>query len=125
MEFSRYRKYLCLLILGLSAVFICFLLTNHYVSVIPLLNVSFIQSYVSLHIFPGNISITNETEFNYTFESRLFDFYPHLPIHIFTQNLSLIGNRSKLILFGNRFFGDPHWRFLVPGRSSQQISTNI
>ncbi len=126
MEFSKYTKYICLLILGLSTVFICFLLTNHYVSVIPsLVDVPFIQSYVSLDILPGNISIASETEFNYTFESRLFNFYPRLPIHIFTQNLSLIGNSNKLILIGNGFFGDRHWGISVPGRSSQKISTNI
>jgi hypothetical protein len=117
MEFSKYTIYLCLLILGLSTVFICFILTNHYVSVIPsLVDVPFIQSYVSLDILPRNISIASEFEFN---------FYPRLPIHIFTQNLSLIGNSNKLILIGNGFFGDRNWRFFVPGRSSQKISTNI
>jgi len=59
---------------------------------------------------------------NLTFESRLFDYYPHLPIHIFTQNLSLIGNTSKLILLGNTFFGRRTWNICLPGLSSTETS---
>jgi hypothetical protein len=120
MEFSKYTKYFCLLILGLSTVFIYFLLTNHYISVIQSIHVPFAQSYRS----PDKILITNNTESNFTFESRLSEFYPRLPIHIFTQNLSLIGNRSKLILIGNGFFGDRDWGIASSGRSSREISTN-
>jgi len=66
--------------------------------------------------------MVNETKINLPFESRVSDYYPHLPIHIFTQNLSLIGNTTKLILIGNSFFGDRDWGISVPGRSSTQIS---
>jgi hypothetical protein len=125
MEFSRYTRYFCLLTLGLTTVFIYLLLTNHYIFVIRSFDVPFIRDYILPARIPDNTSLTNETESNYTFESRLFNFYPRLPIHIFTQNLSLIGNRSKLILIGNGFFGDRDWGIAKSDRTSQQISTNI
>lgn len=54
--------------------------------------------------------INSEASFNYTFKSRLSSVYPYLPIHMYSQNLSLLRNKSKLILVGNAFFGDRTWK---------------
>jgi hypothetical protein len=123
MEIQKYIKYIGLVILCLSTVIIYFLLTNRYTSVVQSLNFPFIISYTSVDI-SENITTINETISNLPFESRLSNWYPHLPIHIFTQNLSLLSDTSKLILIGNGFFGDRDWGVAPPGRSSTEISTS-
>jgi len=50
------------------------------------------------------------------------NFYPHLPIHMFTQNLSAMKNISKLILLGNGFFGDEKWGLQAIGNSPNELS---
>jgi hypothetical protein len=124
MEYEKYFKYFCLLILGLSTVVVYLILTNHYTSILQSLNIPFRISDKSKNFISENISLINQTENIFKFESHLSDYYPRLPIHIFTQNLSLISNITKLILLGNGFFGDRDWGFAAPGRSSTQISKN-
>jgi hypothetical protein len=121
MEYQKYLKYFCLLILSLCTVVIYFLLTNHYTLVLRSLNIP----YTSVDLYSSEILLINQTNNNFTFESRVSDYYPRLPIHIFTQNLSFIDNTSKLILIGNGFFGDRDWGIAKPNRSSREISTNI
>lgn len=74
--------------------------------------------------FSENFSIVNLSTKIHQFQSRNYDYYPHLPIHIFTQNLSLISNisTSKIILLGNGFFGNAYWHFALPNRSSSEKS---
>lgn len=56
----------------------------------------------------GNISTSSS---NYQLETT--DFYPHLPIQVFTKNrqkfLDLQNKTKKLILIANPFFTDPTW----------------
>ncbi|CAF1520848.1 unnamed protein product [Rotaria sordida] len=93
----------------------------------------FLPSYGYVDSFSENFSIINSTNdsilelssITNQFETRFSNIYPHLPIHIFTQNLSLVDNTSKLILLGNGFFGDRNWRFAVPGRSSTEKMTSL
>jgi hypothetical protein len=120
MEYQKYLKYFCLLILSLCTVVIYFLLTDHYTLVLRSLNIP----YTSVDLYSSEILLINQTNNNFTFESRVSDYYPRLPIHIFTQNLSFIDNTSKLILIGNGFFGDRDWGIAKPNRSSREISTN-
>ena len=56
------------------------------------------------------------------FQSHPFPYYPHLPIHIYTQNLTSLRNISKLILLGNEYFGDTRWGLNVKGKPSAEIS---
>ena len=123
MEYKKYFKYIFLLILGLSTVVVYLSFTNYYSSILQSLSIPSILSYAPFDILYENISMINQTQTNLIFESRLSDYYPRLPIHIFTQNLSLIDNKTKLILIGNSFFGDRNWGgFAAPGRSSTQSS---
>ncbi len=118
MVFRKCLKYIRLLILCLSTIVIYLLFRNHDTLISQSLNVPFMISNTSDDI----ISEIKQIKENLTFESRLFDYYPHLPIHIFTQKLSLIGNTSKLILLGNTFFGRQTWDICTPGRSSTETS---
>ncbi len=131
MENPKYFKYFC--ILALSTVLIYFIVTKNHIHTLTTLNIPFILSYVPTDLYFVNTSISNQTNNSIVdlsfstkqFEARLSDYYPRLPIHIYTQNLSLIGNTSKLILLGNGFFGDRGWDGLVSaGKSSTQISNN-
>ena len=56
------------------------------------------------------------------FQSRLSSYYPHIPVHIFTQNLTSKHNRTKLILLANPFFGDAAWGFQFNDKSSIELS---
>ncbi|CAF3419354.1 unnamed protein product [Rotaria socialis] len=56
------------------------------------------------------------------FQSRTSSYYPHLPIHIYNQNLSSLRNRSKLILMGNGFFGDGSWGLNTKTGTSTELS---
>jgi hypothetical protein len=87
----------------------------------------------SINVISVNITINNQTNISTLellpsikqFESRISDYYPRLPIHIHTQNISLIGNTSKLILLGNGFFGERDWGIASSKRSSTEISNYI
>jgi len=98
-------------------------LDNRYTIALKSSNISIIMSHKSIDFIPVNISIINQTN-NSIFQSGVSNYYPNLPLYIFTQSLSLIGNRSKLILLGNTFFGDPTWRFFVPRNASTKTSRN-
>ena len=56
------------------------------------------------------------------FQSPLPQHYPQLSMLIETQNLTMLKNRTKLILLGNGFFDDPVWNFAFPGQTSFQMS---
>jgi len=56
------------------------------------------------------------------FQSHIHSYYPHLPIHIYTQNLTALENTTKLILLGNGIFGDKKWGLDGGGRSPGEIS---
>ena len=56
------------------------------------------------------------------FQSRLSPYYPHIPVHIYTQNLTSEHNRTKLILLANPFFGDATWGFQFHNQSSVELS---
>lgn len=124
MEYQKYRKYFYFLILGLITIASYILLSNQNTLVLKSFNIPFRIPYISVDLFSKNVSIINGIKMNFEFESRIYDYYPHLPIHIFTQDLSLIGNKSKLILLGNGFFRDRYWGFAKPNRSSKEISMN-
>ncbi|CAF3843286.1 unnamed protein product [Rotaria sp. Silwood1] len=60
------------------------------------------------------------------FQTRFADSYPHLPILLFTQNLSLTGNTSKLILLANGFFNSRDWEGIgAPHKTSTQKMTEL
>jgi hypothetical protein len=59
-----------------------------------------------------------------SFQSIIPSFHPHLPIHIFTQNLTSLPNVTKLILLANGFFGDAKWGLNAMEKSSQDLSKN-
>ncbi|CAF1274794.1 unnamed protein product [Rotaria sordida] len=131
MEYQQFLKYFCLLVLCVYLFYLLF--TNGYSDTLESLTISFIPSFNivnsstknSLIINQGNNSIFELPSITNQFETRFFDYYPHLPIHIFTQNLSLIGNASKLILLGNGFFGDRHWRLGPLNESSTEKMTAL
>jgi hypothetical protein len=58
------------------------------------------------------------------FQSTISTHHPHLPIHIFTQNVTSLPNVTKLILLANGFFGDEKWGLSAMGKSSQELSKN-
>ncbi|CAF2827386.1 unnamed protein product [Rotaria sp. Silwood2] len=72
-----------------------------------------------------NNSILELSSIKKQFEIRVSDYYPRLPIHIFTQNISFIGNTSKLILLGNGFFGDRDWGIASSSKSSREKMTSL
>jgi len=72
----------------------------------------------------NNISRTDLKFPRPLFQSYVPSYYPYLPIHIFTQNLTSLNNVSKLILLGNEFFGDQKWGIGGIGKSSTEISKN-
>jgi len=58
-----------------------------------------------------------------SFKIRFYnDYYPHLPIHIYTEDLNISSNTSKLILLANPFFADVTWRFVSNDKSPEEIS---
>jgi len=56
------------------------------------------------------------------FQSHIHSYYPHLPIHIYTQNFTALENTTKLILLGNGFFVDKKWGLDGGGKSPGEIS---
>lgn len=122
MEYYVYLKYICIFILCLSSVLIYLSLTNNYTSLFQRLNIPFIFAHTPFEINFENSTIINQTKPESTFESRVSEYYPRLPIHIFTQNLSLLTNTTKLILIGNGFFGSRGWGIVGSKQSSTQIS---
>ena len=64
----------------------------------------------------------NISKIDFKFQSLIPSYYPQLPIHMFTQNLSSLRNQSKLILLGNGFFGDEKWGLRAVGKTSTEIS---
>ncbi|CAF0797699.1 unnamed protein product [Rotaria sordida] len=131
MEYQKYFKYFCLFVL---CTFLFYLfVTNDYTRILVSLKIPFITSLNiinssrenSLIINLTNNSIIELSSITNQFETRLSDYYPHLPIHIFTQNLSLTGNTSKLILLGNGFFGTRDWGIASSSRSSTEKMTAI
>ncbi|CAF4190366.1 unnamed protein product, partial [Rotaria magnacalcarata] len=131
MEYQKYFKYFSLL--TISACLFYLLFTNHYVLILDSLRLPFTNqsttkplfSNITLTINQTNDSILELSPRKTEFQNRVSDYYPRLPIHIFNQNVSLIGNTSKLILLGNGFFGSRDWGIAVPGRSSTQKMTSL
>jgi hypothetical protein len=58
------------------------------------------------------------------FQSYPSAYYPHIPIHIYTQNLTSLKDSSKLILLGNGFFGEERWGLNTEGKSPLERSKN-
>jgi hypothetical protein len=56
------------------------------------------------------------------FRVRISDYYPRIPIHIYTHDIPSESNKSKLILFGNGFFGTRNWDGAFGGKTSAKIS---
>jgi hypothetical protein len=139
MEYKKYFKGFLLIVLSTVVIYLIF--TNHYTTILQSLNIPFVTSYTTGDILPVNISMDNLTFKSSSsikvpinnltsessssikeFESRISEYYPRIPIHIFTQNLSLIGNTSKLILLANGFFGERDWGIGSPKKSSTEKS---
>lgn len=59
------------------------------------------------------------------FPASLDNFYPHLPIHIYTKTIPLNVNKSKLILLGNGFFGDRSWGIPGVDKNSSETSKTV
>mgnify|MGYP006897135787 CR=1 FL=1 len=127
MEYSKYFKHFLLLSLGIFLAYT--FIINRYTAILKTIRLPFKLSPRRSNVSLNSISLINQSNnsiFEYSsivrpsieFKSRLSRYYPHLPIHIFTQNLSLVDNASKLILLGNGFFGDRHWGIAPPGQSS-------
>ena len=57
-----------------------------------------------------------------SFRARVSEYYPRIPIHIYTQNIPNESNTSKLILLGNGFFGVRNWDGALAGKTSTKIS---
>ncbi|CAF0895018.1 unnamed protein product [Rotaria sordida] len=131
MEYQKYFKYLCLFVL--CAYLFYLLVTNDYIDTLKPLKIPLITSFNIvnsstknfLKIDQENDSIFKLSSITNQFETRFYDYYPHLPIHIFTQNLSLIGNTSKLILLENGLYGDPNWRINALNQSSTAKMTEL
>ena len=116
MELTRNVKYIILFFACLIIVAFYFLLTDQYR---PFFRLNKIQSNARQPVVvEGNRSHAK-------FESRLSTWYPHLPIHVFTQDLSSLSNTTKVILIGNSFFGARNWDIPVLSRSSAEISKRI
>jgi len=119
MELPTFARYVCILILGLAVVSLYFLFSNQYDTIIHKLKIPFQK----LNLSKNESIIDEQIPLNFTFESRLSSTYPYLPIHIYTQNLSLLNKKnSKLILVGNGFFGTRSWNLFEKNESSKSIS---
>ena len=121
MELTRHVKYIILFIVGLIIVLLYLLLTDQYQPLLQLVNIQLIV-HRPIDLLEENLTLTNDNRSDAPFQSRLSSWYPHLPIHMFTQDLSSLTNTTKLILIGNGFFGDRNWGIAVSGRSSAEIS---
>ena len=129
MEYRKYFKYLCLSSLSMFSIYLLVINRNNLVQIS--FKIPMAISNTTCTLCSENTSIRNRTKdsnlkllsLETQFKSRYSDYYPHLPIHIFTQNLSLTGNISKLILLGNGFSGRRDWGIGSPNRSSTEKST--
>lgn len=124
MELTRQVKYMILFVAGVTILALYFLLTNQYRPLFKLINTELVD-HRSIELEHENQTDTYENRSNVEFQSRVSAWYPHLSIHMFTQNLSLLSNTTKLILIGNPFFGDRNWGMAIPGRTSQEISNKF
>lgn len=79
------------------------------------LNYDFLINQANSSIYDSNVSEP-------LFQPRLTPYYPYIPIHMYSQNLSGLKNTSKLILLGNGFFGDATWGVGGTGKSSSTRS---
>jgi len=97
-------KRTCLLVFGTIIYYFLFM---HRISIV---------SYINLHM--QNLPFVGSS-----FKIRFYnDYYPHLPIHIYTEDLNISSNTSKLILLANPFFADVTWRFVSNDKSPEEIS---
>lgn len=123
MELTKNVKYTFVFAISLITVSLYLLLTNHYQPIFQLIKIRLI-AYKRPEISLDNQTITTtEAPVAVPFTSRLSPWYPHLPIHIFTQNVSRLSNTTKVILLGNGFFGDRNWGIPTASGSSSQMST--
>ncbi|UJR21917.1 hypothetical protein I4U23_024987 [Adineta vaga] len=132
MEYFKYFKFFCIFTLIILILYI--VLTKPYSYSLPSLHLPFIELYVRNYLDPTNITLNNVTNDTIDTVSSIGNefqigqsiYYPQLPIHMFTQNLSLNGNHSKLILLGNGFFGDRTWEGIATdGKTSTQRMTSL
>ena len=106
----------------------CLTFTNQYAFFLESLPKPLIDIFTAVDSpTPTNSSI-NKTE-NATsnntaqpFRSRVSDYYPRMPIHIYTQDIPPQSSPTKLILLGNGFFGTRNWDGSLEGNTSTKIS---
>ncbi|CAF0938105.1 unnamed protein product [Adineta ricciae] len=133
MDYPKYFKYFCIFTLFILIVYA--VITRPYSYALRSLHISLVELYTRRDPFSTNTSLVNGTNsvvnndlplVTSEFHTRRSVYHPQLPIHIFTQNLSLIGNNSKLILLGNGFFGDRTWEGAGSGgKTSAQRMTSL
>jgi hypothetical protein len=103
-----------------------FLFDTKYFSILQSIQIptSIIKSFdKNIHLTSDQIRKENNISRIYLkFSPSIPSYYPQLPIHIFTQNLTSLKNQSKLILLGNEFFGDQQWGLNTIGKSSTELS---
>jgi len=103
-----------------------FLFDTKYFSILQSIQIptSIIKSFdTNIHLTSDQIRKENNISKIYLkFSPSIPSYYPQLPIHIFTQNLTSLKNQSKLILLGNEFFGDQQWGLNTIGKSSTELS---
>ena len=116
MEREKYFKQFGLLAVGTLLVYL--IVTNQYGLALQSIRIPLIDSSDRARTDSTTIKWTNETNVSSgsvstsgvkPFEVLLPDYYPRLPIHMYTHNATFTGNRSQLILLGNGFFGDRKW----------------
>ena len=69
-----------------------------------------------------NRSKITSTDSPTPFQPSIPSYYPHLPILLFTQNLTSFKNLTKLILLTNGFFEHEQWGLNAMDHSSAAIS---
>lgn len=120
MERSIYWKIFVCLILVLF--FTYFTITNQYEYIARTLSRRIYSSNTPKNL--ENIDVfANST--HKTLLKALDDYYPKLPIHIYTQTIPSTVNTSKLILLGNGFFGDRSWGIPGVNKNSSDTSKNL
>ena len=102
--------------------------TNRYVSLLESLPKPLINIFTADESRTPTTSSINKTQ-NATsnktaqpFRSRVSDYYPHIPIQIYTQDVPPQISPTKLILLGNGFFGTRNWDGSLEGNTSTKIS---
>ena len=60
-----------------------------------------------------------------SFQPSISPYHPHLPIHLFTQNITSLKNVTKLILLANDFFEHQQWGLNPMEKSSTQLSKEL